>query len=192
MHSYHGIHDRRTSNCIGACSICQLPEHSHDPITLSYKTCFQCTTAIISATVYNPYLNYSIARIFCRFCSCTNCERAFKRVVQQIGKSHKTLYKYSTSDEVSSRLTRPIESSPSLPTQSDQSPQPSSPTFVHFCSSPTWWNINKISHYRRSTCIVFQHVLYCNLLYSEINSFMHKLVTSFYSSNTIQLLMFYM
>lgn len=34
--------------------------------------------AIISATVYDPNLNFLVARIFCCFCSRSNCERAFR------------------------------------------------------------------------------------------------------------------
>ena len=45
------------------------------------RSCDRCATtfsyAIISATVYDPNLNFSIARLFGRFWSCANCERAF-------------------------------------------------------------------------------------------------------------------
>ena len=36
------------------------------------------SNAIISATVYDSYLIFSVARIFGRFCSCANCERGFR------------------------------------------------------------------------------------------------------------------
>ena len=40
------------------------------------RNIFSC--AIISATVYNPNQNFSVARIFCRFCSCANCDRSLR------------------------------------------------------------------------------------------------------------------
>ena len=47
-----------------------------------FRSCDRCATtssyAIISATVYDPNLNFSIARLFGRFWSCANCERALK------------------------------------------------------------------------------------------------------------------
>ena len=48
-----------------------------------FRSCDRCATtfsfAIISATVYDPNLNFSIARLFGRFWSCANCERAFSK-----------------------------------------------------------------------------------------------------------------
>ena len=52
------------------------------------RSCDRCATtfsyAIISATVYDPNLNFSIARLFGRFSSCANCERAFRSGSQGI------------------------------------------------------------------------------------------------------------
>ena len=48
-----------------------------------FRSCDRCATtlsyAIISATDYDPNLNFSIARLFGRFWSCANCERAFSQ-----------------------------------------------------------------------------------------------------------------
>ena len=48
-----------------------------------FRSCDRCATsfsyAIISATVYDPNPNFSIARLFGRFWSCANCERALTR-----------------------------------------------------------------------------------------------------------------
>ena len=48
-----------------------------------FRSCDRCATtfsyAIISATVYDPNLNFSIARLFGRSWSCANCERAFSK-----------------------------------------------------------------------------------------------------------------
>lgn len=42
------------------------------------------SNAIISATGYDSYLIFSVARIFCCFWSCTNCERGFIHVKTEI------------------------------------------------------------------------------------------------------------
>ena len=53
-----------------------------------FRSCDRCVTtfsyAIISATVYDPNLNFSIARLFGRFWSCANCERAFRACLHDL------------------------------------------------------------------------------------------------------------
>lgn len=39
--------------------------------------------AIFSAILYYSNLNFSVVRIFCRFCSCAKCERVFKIILCQ-------------------------------------------------------------------------------------------------------------
>lgn len=96
-HSYHKTHDRtRVARPIAFAHV-----HLRDPIALSYNTHFLCTTVayrrmiyrtikciahranfirilfhirVFLATVYDQNLHFSVARIFCYFGSCANCE----------------------------------------------------------------------------------------------------------------------